>query len=158
MVILDDKYQGSEKTDMVAPDSPKGAVMTDFEHGESREVFQTGVEGVNFRTVSWQRATIVFCKMNFAMSILSTPQALGSLGAVGGTLALLGFIIVNLCKLKTNPKSIPPGNLLSFQNSKKLLQIPRSSSVTSATDIQNATVSFRLLYPSPWAISFSRKA
>ena len=37
---------------------------------EANEVFSRSTEGVDFRTVSWQRATIIFLKIQFAMSIL----------------------------------------------------------------------------------------
>jgi hypothetical protein len=87
-----EKNHSSEKTGPLSHD--------DVENAESREVFQTGVDGVEFRTVSWQRATIVFCKINFAMSILAIPEALATLGSVGGSLALVGFTSLNVCKSK----------------------------------------------------------
>ena len=65
-MAANDKGQSSEKTEMVPASSLKG--VGDIEDGESREVFQSGVDGVEFRTVSWQRAVILFCKINFAMS------------------------------------------------------------------------------------------
>jgi hypothetical protein len=68
--------------------------------GESREVFQENVDGVEFRTVSWQRATVVFLKINFAMSILAIPAALGALGSVGGSLCIIGYTSLNVCKLQ----------------------------------------------------------
>lgn len=66
---------------------------------EALEVFQRNVDGVEFRTVSWQRATVVFLKINFAMSILTTPNALGTFGAVGGGLSLAAWIVLNTCML-----------------------------------------------------------
>lgn len=65
---------------------------------ESREVFQTGDDVLQFRTVSWQRATIMFCKINFAMSILAIPEAISTLGAVGGSIILVAFTALNTCK------------------------------------------------------------
>ena len=73
-------------------------LVTDTQVGESREIFQTQVDGVEFRTVSWQRATVVFVKIGFAMSILSIPGALATLGAVGGCLSIVGFTALNTCK------------------------------------------------------------
>lgn len=73
-------------------------LITDTQVGESHEIFQTQVNGVEFRTVSWQRATVVFVKIGFAMSILSIPGALATLGAVGGCLAIVGFTALNTCK------------------------------------------------------------
>ena len=62
---------------------------------ESHEVFQKVSEGVDFRTVSWQRATVIFIKIQFAMSILAVPGALGALGAVGGALSIVGWQTLN---------------------------------------------------------------
>ncbi|KAF9770671.1 hypothetical protein IL306_011730 [Fusarium sp. DS 682] len=62
---------------------------------ESHEVFQQTEDGVQFRTVSWQRATIIFLKIQFAMSILSVPGAFATLGAVGGGLSLVGWHTLN---------------------------------------------------------------
>lgn len=65
---------------------------------ESREIFHKGVEeGVDFRTVSWQRATVIFIKIQFAMSILAVPGALAALGAVGGGLSIVGWQTLNTC-------------------------------------------------------------
>lgn len=61
------------------------------------EVFHETSEGVNFRTVSWQRATVLFLKIQFAMSILAVPSALGTLGAVGGALSIVGWQVLNTC-------------------------------------------------------------
>ncbi|KAG9495876.1 hypothetical protein J7337_012439 [Fusarium musae] len=62
---------------------------------ESHEVFQQTDDGVQFRTVSWQRATVIFLKIQFAMSILSVPGAFATLGAVGGGLSLVGWHTLN---------------------------------------------------------------
>ncbi|OAL35187.1 hypothetical protein AYO20_05441 [Fonsecaea nubica] len=62
---------------------------------EAREIFKDGHEGVMFRTVSWQRATIIFLKIQFAMSILAVPGALATLGAVGGALSIVGWQTLN---------------------------------------------------------------
>lgn len=67
------------------------------QHGSSGEVFQETSEGVNFRTVSWQRATVLFLKIQFAMSILAVPSSLGTLGAIGGALSIVGWQILNTC-------------------------------------------------------------
>lgn len=65
---------------------------------DSREIFKDTPDGVKFRTVSWQRATIIFLKIQFAMSILSVPGALATLGAVGGALSIVGWEVLNTCK------------------------------------------------------------
>lgn len=64
---------------------------------EEHEIFKKSTDGVDFRTVSWPRATIVFLKIQFAMSILAVPGALASLGAVGGALSLVGWQVLNTC-------------------------------------------------------------
>lgn len=100
MAAPQEEYQSSEKMAdiiMPSPSNKPGAVISD-EEADSREVFQTGVDGVEFRTVSWQRATIVFCKINFAMSILAIPEALSTLGSVGGSIALVAFTTLNTCE------------------------------------------------------------
>jgi hypothetical protein len=71
-----------------------------IEKGEVREVFQSNVDGVEFRTVSWQQACVLFVKFNFAMSILSIPGALAALGSVGGGLCIVGFTSLNTCVLR----------------------------------------------------------
>lgn len=65
---------------------------------EAHEIFHDGSEGVKFRTVSWQRATVLFLKIQFAMSILSVPGALATLGAVGGALSIVGWGALNTCE------------------------------------------------------------
>lgn len=65
---------------------------------EAKAVFHDTEDGVQFRTVSWQRATIIFLKIQFAMSILSVPGALATLGAVGGALSIVGWQTLNTCK------------------------------------------------------------
>jgi hypothetical protein len=64
---------------------------------EQHEVFKKTEDGVNFRTVSWPRATIIFLKIQFAMSILSVPSSLATLGAVGGALSIVGWEVLNTC-------------------------------------------------------------
>ncbi|KXH46108.1 hypothetical protein CSAL01_09680 [Colletotrichum salicis] len=61
----------------------------------THEVFKDTEDGVQFRTVSWQSATIMFLKIQFAMSILSVPGAFATLGAVGGALSLVGWHVLN---------------------------------------------------------------
>lgn len=95
-------------TDKVAPDACQHseARTKDTENAESHEIFQVGVDGVEFRTVSWQRATVVFLKINFAMSILAIPGALAALGSVGGSLSIVGFTSLNTCRLKSPRRKV----------------------------------------------------
>jgi len=65
---------------------------------ETYEVFKKSSDAVDFRTVSWQSACVMFTKIEFAMSILVIPSALGALGAVGGGLSLLAWDALNTCR------------------------------------------------------------
>ncbi|KAF5980442.1 amino acid transporter [Fusarium coicis] len=90
-----DQYKSPSKDEKIVP-LHGDATGSDTEKGESREVFRENVDGVEFRTVSWQRATVVFLKINFAMSILAIPGALGALGSVGGSLCIVGYTSLNV--------------------------------------------------------------
>jgi hypothetical protein len=63
---------------------------------ELHEVFR--VDGqVEYRTISWQRLIIILLKVTVATGILGIPGSMGSLGAVPGTLLILGWLMVNTC-------------------------------------------------------------
>ena len=62
---------------------------------DSFEVFAKGPGVVDFRTVSWPRASIIFLKVIFATGVLSIPTAMYSLGAVGGSLSVIGWGLLN---------------------------------------------------------------
>lgn len=62
---------------------------------EDYEVFKKTNEGVDFRTVGWPRASIIFLKVIFATGVLSIPTAMYSLGAVGGALSVIGWGALN---------------------------------------------------------------
>ncbi|KAI9688691.1 MAG: hypothetical protein M1822_001048 [Bathelium mastoideum] len=62
---------------------------------DSFEVFAKGPDVVDFRTVSWPRTSIIFLKILFATGILSIPTALYDLGAVGGSLSVIGWGALN---------------------------------------------------------------
>lgn len=64
---------------------------------EAREVFKKNVDGVDFRTVSWKRAVIIFVKYTVATGILGIPSALNTLGAVVGGLNVVGWGAMNAC-------------------------------------------------------------
>ena len=72
-------------------DSPEVLKESDTEH----EVFKITDDGVDFRTVTWPRAAILFLKILFATGVLSIPAAMYGIGAVGGALTLLGFGMLN---------------------------------------------------------------
>ncbi|KAI0477145.1 putative amino acid transporter [Xylariaceae sp. FL0804] len=62
---------------------------------ESHEVFKKTTDGVEFRTVGWPRATVIFLKITFSLGVLSIPTAMSSLGAVGGALSIVAWQAVN---------------------------------------------------------------
>jgi hypothetical protein len=93
-------YEKNAADDVIeAPRSDGFAPAQKAEILEAREVFHDNAEGVKFRTVSWQRATIIFLKIQFAMSILAVPGALATLGAVGGALSIVGWEGLNTCEV-----------------------------------------------------------
>ncbi|KAK4545617.1 hypothetical protein LTR36_002570 [Oleoguttula mirabilis] len=65
--------------------------ISDF---EDHEVFRQDAD-VNFRTVGWPRASVIFLKVIFATGVLSIPVAMASLGAVGGALSVIGWSALN---------------------------------------------------------------
>ncbi|KAG4410815.1 hypothetical protein IFR04_016045 [Cadophora malorum] len=62
---------------------------------EENEVFKKTKEGVDFRTVGWPRASVIFLKVIFATGVLSIPSAMYSLGALGGALSVIGWGALN---------------------------------------------------------------
>ncbi|KAH7006674.1 transmembrane amino acid transporter protein-domain-containing protein [Fusarium venenatum] len=89
------QYSGADQKEKGALDHGD-APSVDIGREETRDVFQENVDGVEFRTVSWQRAAVVFLKINFAMSILAIPAALGALGSVGGSFCIIGYTSLNV--------------------------------------------------------------
>ncbi|ORY31432.1 putative N amino acid transport system protein [Naematelia encephala] len=59
------------------------------------EVFKHVEGGVNYRTVGWFRASVIFLKVIFATGVLSIPSAMVALGSVGGALNVLGWSLIN---------------------------------------------------------------
>ncbi|KAK5682280.1 hypothetical protein LTS10_005406 [Elasticomyces elasticus] len=86
---IDFDEKDNVRTHTIGQDQP-----TD-EKREANEVFKLIEDGVDFRTVSWQRAAIIFLKIQFAMSILSVPGSMAVLGAVGGALSIVGWDALN---------------------------------------------------------------
>jgi hypothetical protein len=62
---------------------------------EDFEVFKQTEDGVNFRTVGWPMATVIFLKTIFALGVLSIPAAMYTLGAVGGALSVIAWQALN---------------------------------------------------------------
>lgn len=76
------KLHHDAQSDIEAPAATTGGVF-DANDNEEFEVFKT-TAGVNFRTVEWPRATVIFLKVIFAVGVLTIPTAMYDLGAVGG--------------------------------------------------------------------------
>ncbi|KFA54990.1 hypothetical protein S40293_02303 [Stachybotrys chartarum IBT 40293] len=90
-----EKLAGSKQG--VEPASPDASIrygaVTD--EREAREVFKTSADGVDFRTITWQRLIIILLKVQVATGVLSIPSALGSLGAVPGAICIVGWQALN---------------------------------------------------------------
>jgi hypothetical protein len=82
---------------MMRETSFEAVKVSDDEDPEKHEVFQKVTDGVDFRTVTWQRAVIIFIKTQIAIGVLGIPGALYSLGAVGGGLLIVGYQALNCC-------------------------------------------------------------
>ncbi|EXJ89997.1 hypothetical protein A1O3_03065 [Capronia epimyces CBS 606.96] len=88
---INEKKGDIEATTVAAPtegDSKYGSI-------DEAEVFVTGENGINFRTVGWIRASMFFLKMTFAAGVLSIPAALYNLGAVPGAIFILFWGLLN---------------------------------------------------------------
>lgn len=97
----------AEKIDGIHPAAPTSTGV-DHAHGEVEdvvfdpnddefEVFKKNVDGVDFRLVGWPRASVIFLKVIFATGVLSIPTAMYGLGAVGGSLSVIGWGALNTC-------------------------------------------------------------
>lgn len=64
---------------------------------ESQEVFKASVDGVEFRTITWQRLIIILLKVQVATGVLSIPGAFVALGAVPGAICVVGWQAINTC-------------------------------------------------------------
>ncbi|KAL4917392.1 transmembrane amino acid transporter protein-domain-containing protein [Aspergillus aurantiobrunneus] len=59
------------------------------------EVFAQSEGQVDFRTVHWLRAGVIFLKLIFATGVLSIPSLMYELGAVPGALIVVGWGVLN---------------------------------------------------------------
>ncbi|OQD61196.1 hypothetical protein PENPOL_c018G04537 [Penicillium polonicum] len=58
-------------------------------------VFNRGDGDVNFRTVGWLQAAMIFLKIIFATGVLLIPSVMVDVGAVPGSIILLAFTVLN---------------------------------------------------------------
>jgi hypothetical protein len=85
---LEHEKGGSDK-------SPDAECVVAGEQDNIDEVFKKTADGVDFRTVGWPRASVIFLKIIFATGVLSIPTAMYSLGAVGGALSVIAWGALN---------------------------------------------------------------
>ncbi|KAL4754966.1 hypothetical protein BDW72DRAFT_85409 [Aspergillus terricola var. indicus] len=85
---MQDKEKAECSLSPASPPSAENAV-------EEGEIFTTSSSGVNFRSVGWFNATVIFTKILFATGVLSLPSALYSLGAVGGSISIVAWGVFN---------------------------------------------------------------
>jgi hypothetical protein len=92
-----------EKEIQAAPSRPSisaGEVeeaVYDLKGDDDFEVFKQTTDGVQFRSVGWVRASVIFLKIIFATGVLSIPTAMYGMGAVGGALSVVGWGLLNTC-------------------------------------------------------------
>lgn len=89
-------YNDEKQTHYNGSSSPDPEILTGSikDVDDDHEVFRKGAD-VDFRTVSWQRASVIFLKIIFATGVLSIPTAMVSLGAVGGAFNVIGWGALN---------------------------------------------------------------
>ncbi|KAH6679074.1 putative N amino acid transport system protein [Halenospora varia] len=97
--MSDSIKQNSTDDEKRAPHFDNGVVEAHYgdveDPLEENEVFKKTHDGVDFRTVGWPRATVIFLKVIFATGVLSIPSAMYSLGALGGALSVIGWGALN---------------------------------------------------------------
>ncbi|KAJ5562908.1 hypothetical protein N7461_001669 [Penicillium sp. DV-2018c] len=82
----------------VAPRYTDDPECTDTKRAEVEdkfEVFKRGDGQVDFRTVSWVRASVIFLKIIFATGVLSIPSLMYELGAFPGAVIVVGWSLLN---------------------------------------------------------------
>ncbi|KAL2278187.1 hypothetical protein FJTKL_14609 [Diaporthe vaccinii] len=89
----------SEKADDITPVPARSSGSIDagkLENAEDAfEVFKRGEGTVDFRTVGWIHASVIFLKVIFATGVLSIPSAMYVLGALPGAINVLGWQFLN---------------------------------------------------------------
>ncbi|KAF6809326.1 N amino acid transport system protein 9 [Colletotrichum sojae] len=89
----------SEKTDAITPAPARSSGSIDagkLENSDDAfEVFKRGEGAVDFRTVGWVHASVIFLKVIFATGVLTIPSAMYVLGALPGAINVLGWQFLN---------------------------------------------------------------
>ncbi|KAK9896400.1 putative amino acid transporter [Cystobasidium minutum MCA 4210] len=85
----------SVDTDTKAEPAPYQGKEIFVDQDEEQAVFKTGEGVTNYRTVSWPKASVIFLKLIFAVGVLSIPDNLHTLGAVGGSIVVVVWGLIN---------------------------------------------------------------
>ncbi|KAI1084349.1 transmembrane amino acid transporter [Whalleya microplaca] len=89
----------SEKGDTITPIPARSSGSIDAVKAESPdeafEVFKRQEGVIDFRTVSWIHASVIFLKIIFATGVLTIPSAMYVLGAFPGAVNVLGWQFLN---------------------------------------------------------------
>jgi hypothetical protein len=62
-----------------------------YDDEEDGEVFKKNVDGMEYRTVGWIKTFFLMFKVQFSLGILSIPAVFGPVGAVPGSLLIIGW-------------------------------------------------------------------
>ncbi|KAK9420693.1 putative Transmembrane amino acid transporter [Seiridium unicorne] len=89
----------SEKADVItpSPERSSGSIQDGKTepNDDAFEVFNKQEGQVDFRTVSWIHASVIFLKVIFATGVLTIPSAMYVLGALPGAINVLGWQFLN---------------------------------------------------------------
>ncbi|KAI1854770.1 hypothetical protein JX265_002407 [Neoarthrinium moseri] len=89
----------SEKGDAIAPMPARSSGSIEAiklePNDDAFEVFKKQEGQVDFRTVSWIHASVIFLKVIFATGVLTIPSAMYVLGALPGAINVLGWQFLN---------------------------------------------------------------
>ncbi|KAK9791687.1 putative Transmembrane amino acid transporter [Seiridium cardinale] len=89
----------SEKADVIthSPERSSGSIQDGKTepNDDAFEVFKRQEGQVDFRTVSWIHASVIFLKVIFATGVLTIPSAMYVLGALPGAINVLGWQFLN---------------------------------------------------------------
>ncbi|KAH8901825.1 hypothetical protein BR93DRAFT_904942 [Coniochaeta sp. PMI_546] len=89
-----------EKTEAIVPlpqrnSTSSGDAVKVEDTEDAFEVFKREGAGVDFRTVGWIQASVIFLKLIFATGVLTIPSAMFVLGAFPGAVNVLGWQALN---------------------------------------------------------------
>lgn len=99
--VIDGSDEKDPAKQVIEPEHSCGSQTPSIRNGvivDTDEVFKTSAGGVDFRTVTWQRLIIILLKVQVATGVLGIPSAMGTLGAVPGSLVVVGWQALNTCR------------------------------------------------------------